>query len=238
MPNSSKSKNMNWLHSRAPLLAVLLMLMMGAASFVRPGRGDALPYHRRVADAAGTIPQRIGDWVGTDVEAPREAIKLLNPNVLRSKRYINDATNETATLLFVHCKDAGDMAGHYPARCYPTQGWLQVEREPKDWHIAGLTIQGSEYVFSLLRPEGAIRMVVDNFIIMPDGRTLRDIAGVYEAAADYKTHFYGAGQVQMLTDARMSASRRDEVFHELVGANMTFVEAVRSGFEVRADTGQ
>ena len=229
---------MNWIHARAPFLAVLLMLMMGAASFVRPGRGDAAPYHRAVADAASTIPQRIGDWVGTDVEAPREAIKLLNPNVLRSKRYINEKTGESATLLFVHCKDAGDMAGHYPARCYPTQGWIEVDRQPKDWHISGLTIEGSEYTFSLLRPEGTIRMVVDNFIIMPDGRTLRDIDGVYDAAADYKTHFYGAGQMQLLTEASMSDRRRNEVFHEIVGANMAVIDAVRSGFEVREDTGQ
>lgn len=227
----------NW-HHWSPLLALVLLAVMGGAAMMRPGPADAEPYHQRVRDAAEQMPYRIDDWTGTPVEAPRQAVELLKPNVLVSRSYKHEKTGERVEFLLVHCKDARDMAGHYPPICYPAHGWEAEGAEPADWRVNGVHITGMQYRFSYHRPlHGTTRIVIDNFMIMPDGEFLRQIDGVYNAAADYTLHFYGAAQIQLVTTDRMSDERRRELFHKFIGANLDVINALRSGIDRQAASG-
>lgn len=236
MPGIHKPSPMRRVNRYAPLLAVLLLAMMGLGNLSRPDAADAEPYHARVREAAEAIPHQIGDWIGRDVEPPREAVELLRPNVLVSRIYEHAVTGRSVTLLLVHCKDARDMAGHYPPNCYPAHGWVVQDSRPRDWQVGGVTIRGTEYRLSYRRATGTDRMIVDNFMIMPDGSFLREMEGVYNAAADYRAHFFGAGQMQLVMDATIPASERDAIFNELVGANMAVIDALRSGVETAGDS--
>ena len=228
---------MNRLHHLAPLFGLVLILALGVTAMSRPGPAEAEPYHDHVAQIASTIPYRIGEWVGTDQELPREAYELLQPNVLFSRRYENQQTGEWATFLLIHCKDARDLAGHYPPICYPAHGWSQDDTEPMHENINGLEITGYQYRFSYHQPQGISRMVIRNFMVMPDGRILPDIRGVRRAAADYTSRFYGAAQIQLVTSDRMTERRRSEVFQQIVGANLDVVEAIRGGVELELNDG-
>ena len=49
-------------------------------------------YHRRVREAAAAIPRHIDGWVGEDTPVPAQAIRVLDPNVIISRRYLNVET--------------------------------------------------------------------------------------------------------------------------------------------------
>lgn len=226
------TKRLNPWHHWAPLLALLLLTALGAVSLTRPGPADAEPYHQHVREAAETIPYQFGDWVGTPVEAPRQAVELLKPNAMVSRKYEHRETGESVEFLLVHCRDARDMSGHYPPNCYRAHGWDQESVRPANWRVNGTDISGMQYQFSYHRPlHGTSHIIIDNFMIMPDGRFLRDMDGVRHAAADYTSHFYGAAQIQLLTSAQMSDARREEIFQQFIGASMEAIDALRAGFE-------
>lgn len=216
-------------HRVAPLLALVLLLALGVTTASRPGPAEAEPYHARVHEVAGTLPYRIGEWVGMDQDLPREARELLRPNVLLSRRFEHQETGEWVTFMLVHCKDARDLDGHYPPICYPAHGWDQESAEPIRTELGGLEITGTEYRFSYHQPLGTSRMVVSNFMIMPDGRILPDMRGVRRAGGDYARRFYGAGQIQLITSPHMSDQRREEVFERIVGAHRDVIDAIRDG---------
>ena len=126
-----------------------LCLMGGAAvdqSF-RTVPANTEPYHMRIRDAADKSPDRIGDWIGQSIETPPSAIKLLRPNVIISKYYLNYVTGQWASVLIVDCSDARDLIGHYPPNCYPSQGWIQTGAEKRDWQVGNLNLPGTQYDF-------------------------------------------------------------------------------------------
>ena len=212
-----------------PTVSVGLLVAMGIGSLTRTKPKDIEPYHQAVRDAVGALPMRIGSWVGTDNEIPRAAIQLLHPNVLFNRKYRNLKTGHTATLMLVHCKDARDIAGHYPPICYPAHGWTLESDKPDVWLINDLEIHGTEYGFSFDHLGETTRTVIQNFMVMPNGQILPDMQGVRKAAADYTRHFYGAAQIQLVTRADIPKRVRDAFLQELLGPNEDLIETLRSG---------
>lgn len=206
---------------------LVLLSAMAAARAVRPRPIDAAPYHQHVRQVAASLPRRIGDWVGTDTQVPPAAVEMLQPNVLIHREYRHLPSGRTASLLLVQCKDARDLAGHFPPVCYPAHGWRETRREPHDWHLDGQVIHGTLYGFQFRGAPGVRRMAVANFMVLPDGRTLRDMEGVQRAAADYTRHFLGAAQVQIVMDAAIGETQRDEAVEQLLRGCRDVIEAIR-----------
>src|SRR3954469_20179194 len=103
-------------------LTVALLLGLTAETLSRPRPSDAEPYHAQVkaAEAQITVPD---GWTFEDFRLPDGAIALLKPNaslyrVFKSPRQFQ--------FLFIQCRDARDMGGHYPPVCYPASGWVVV----------------------------------------------------------------------------------------------------------------
>src|SRR5260221_10175017 len=71
-------------------------------------------YHANIRVVAQDVPQRIGAWIGQDVRVPVQALTMLRPNVMLSRRYVNVENGTTVGLLLVHCSDAHAMSGHFP----------------------------------------------------------------------------------------------------------------------------
>lgn len=211
------------------VIALLLLAGMGVQAALRPGPGDAEPFHNAVVAALDTMPRQVGDWVGSDEPATRAAEALLKPNVLIQRTFRNIETGEWATFLLVQTKDAGDMNGHYPPVCYPAHGWAQESREPIDLTVDGLHIPATQYTFELTSAEGTASMNVVNFMLMPGGDILRGIDGVARAAADYTRYFHGAAQVQVVTPGDWSNAKRLPVVEELIEANIDMIRLLHAG---------
>ena len=213
-----------------PMVAAVLVLGgMGVAAWQRPKPADAAPYHAKIKRMAKSIPEQVGHWVGTEQAVPRSAIQLLHPNVLRSLRYQNTATGETVSFVLVQCKDARDMAGHYPPICYPANGWTISGKQKETWNVGGMKIPGMTYRFEFHRPGGIQRLTIMDFIILPSGRIVRSIQDVYDAAADYRQHFFGAAQIQVVFYQTMTATERRKIFRQLIAPNVGLIKAIESG---------
>jgi hypothetical protein len=108
-------------------------------------------------------------------------------------------------------RDARDTLGHYPPVCYPGQGWKVESTAAQDWTGANREVHGMEYQFSRADAAGTSYLVVDDFMMLPDGQTCRDMDSVERSAQDRKRKFFGAAQVQVVFGGEFSSARRREI---------------------------
>jgi hypothetical protein len=216
----------------APAVCALLLCGLTADRIMyHLPAGDPGPYHERIREAAEHIPYQVGDWIGTDEEVPKSAIALLKPNVVLGRRFENVRTGQHVSMLLVQCRDARDIGGHYPPRCYPSHGWRQDEAIPRDWVVEGETFPGMEYRFSYDRLGVPSEIVVYNFIIRPGGAIERTTRGLREAAADRRKKLFGGGQFQLVFQGDTTHSQRDEILAELLPIVLPVIFEIRSGIE-------
>jgi len=210
-----------------PLMAACLLL--GGASADRltsPATGDAVPYLRAVRNSAEATPLRLGEWLGADVPVPASAVTLLRPNALLSREYVNLENGTKTTFLLVHCGDARDILGHYPPVCYPSAGWVEQSREPKQWTVNGTSIPGFEYRFAAAPGSGMSSLVVMNTMLLPDGAFHADMDAIRKTAARLRRRSWGAGQIQVLVDESLSPAQRDAVFVSMVQLHWPLLKAI------------
>jgi hypothetical protein len=191
-----------------------------------PKPADATEYQQRIRDAAATVSMHIGNWSGKDVPVPQAAVRMLKPNVIMSRRYLNLATGLDAQLLLVQCGDARDLVAHYPPVCMVNSGWTLVDSQPRDWSLANLRITGMEYRFEMKLPDRSEAVTVDDFMLLPDGRLARDMNAIDQAADDVTRRYFGAGQIQMLTSSDISSTDRDQAFVDLLGGMRPEINAI------------
>jgi hypothetical protein len=214
----------------SPMLCVGLLAGLYSEKRGRVTAEDADPYHRTAKAAVEGLPYQLGGWIGRDEEVPNAAVKLLRPNIIVARTYINPSQpGRRAGFLVVQCRDSRDMLGHYPPICYPAQGRTQTVTLPRDWKIGDLTVHGMEYEFATTGELQPHRMVVYNFMTVPGVGIVRDMQGVGEAAADYQRRYFGATQVQVTFAAELSQPERDEIFKTLLGPNVPMLKTLISG---------
>jgi hypothetical protein len=190
---------------------------------------DAAPYHARVRQAAAGLPYHIGPWLGTDTPVPPAAVAMLRPNLILSRQYQDVRTGRTASLLIVQCEDARDLLGHYPPTCYRAQGWSRRGTIATERQVDGEAIPITDYTFTSTRIDRTNELRIDNFMVLPDGPMCRDMDAVATVAQDYRRKFFGAAQIQIITDTQWSDSERDELFRQLIRAAGPLLREMRSG---------
>jgi hypothetical protein len=219
---------------RVELLWVVLSvaLLVGAGvdrlSLVSPI--DPAPYHARLRELKATAPIAFGHWLGQDVQESVEAAEQLHPNVFISRRYHNTVDGRFVELLLVQCWDVRDLAPHYPPVCYPGRGLTEVSSRPLDWPVANLTVNGTEYEFEATNFETDKLTIVENFMILPDGRTCRDMNEVRREIA-LSTRYFGAAQVQLVFQSDLSAEKRQDTCKEFIQAYKPLIDAIRLGVQ-------
>jgi hypothetical protein len=211
-------------------LAVALLAAIVVQRYVTGHQSAGVAkYQAAIRDAAAAIPSRLGSWVGQDVEVPVQALAVLKPNVMLSRRYTNVENGVVAGLMFVHCANTHHMAGHFPLRCYPARGWTLQSAEQRDWNVAGIRITGSEYQFHLdavsnRSPEQT--MVVVNCLLRPNGQILRDMDSMSKTIVGAGGAASGAGQLQVYFDASVPRPQRDAAVEAILGGCKPLIQAI------------
>src|SRR5688572_4552733 len=225
----------------APLLSIGLLAGIYAEQRTHLKPQDVEPYHARAKAAVDQVPYFIGTWSGQDDEIPVAAQKLLRPNAILNRTFVNSAPGDyrmkyaRANLLIVQCRDSRDMVGHYPPICYRAHGLSIDEKScgPRDWTVNGKHIPGYEYHFTEVFQGRSSRTTVYNFLIVPRRGIVRNMKGIEEAAEDYQQRYYGAAQFQVVFQSQGSAQRsreeRDEIFATLMAPNIQLIETLTSG---------
>jgi hypothetical protein len=214
----------------SPVLAAALLVGVAVekAAF-HTSSADADAYHQTVRDAARRLTLDIGPWHGFDADVTPAAIALLRPNVIINREYRNEDTGERASVLMVHCRDARDLLGHFPPVCYPAHGYTLDWTDERDWSVEEVEIRGRRYRFTKEGVPLTSELHVDNFMILPHGTFARDMEQVDEVAQGIRARFYGAAQIQVLTDPDCAPQRRDEILAELLGPYLPVIRAIGSG---------
>jgi len=216
------------------MTALLLVACIGVHQYVSFRRAPGVEqYHARVRTAATMVPSRIGPWVGEDVPVRVQALTVLRPNVMISRRYVNVETGATAFVLLVHCSDAHSMVGHFPARCYPAQGWQLQRSTERDWVVGDLRLTGTEYEFTMENDafggdEGRQDIIVANCLLRPGGLVLRDMASMSNSILGPDGESSGAGQIQIIFDASVPAEQRDAAIEALVAGYLPVIDVILS----------
>lgn len=179
--------------------------------------------------AAEALPIHVGDWVSEDVPVTPSAIALLRPNVVMQRRYRNLATGLQASILLVQCRDARDLAGHYPPICYKANGYQMLSCQPDPRNIQGLQLESTTYEFSSPKLATMGAMKVFDFMILPNGRTAPDMKAVYALARDRHKRHFGAAQIQILTDTGMSEENRTKTIDTFLELARPVIDAILSG---------
>jgi hypothetical protein len=219
-----------------PSVSCLMLIGMIAEARTHVQPTEAEPHLRRCREAIAAFPRTIetptGTWTGEDTKMPEPAIKLLLPNAILSRIYVNDRTKDVVSLLIVNCGNARYLQGHYPPNCYPAQGEneLKEKRQARVWHLPHMDITGMEYHFLSKGPTDPDQ-VVYNFFVMPfvpgvtvahkelDGVICPDIDSVYKSGEDYQRGYFGAAEFQLVTGPELTPQERDQAFIDLLSPN-------------------
>jgi exosortase len=222
----------------APAACAALLAAATAHSLSLPGAADAEPYHRAVARAADDTPIQIDGLDAYPLEIPRGSLDLLRANTSRAVQYTDPRTGVTAQFLLIHSRDARDLDGHYPPRCYPNvNGYVELDRANRQWEIDGLTIHGTEYLFAESSKNGAPRWVVMHFFVLPNGQTTGQLGEMQAAAADYLRRHQGAAQVQLLVrESAATPRQRDALFERVMSANSGLLRTILAGPDATPST--
>ena len=213
----------------APVVALLLLggLVLERQSWPEPD--DVSGYHQSVRQAVHSVPQKIGPWQGSDKPLQEGAIALLKPNAILSRSYKHEASGRAFRYLIVQCRDARDMLGHYPPRCYPNQGWRMTDAERTEWQVDQTTLAGKRYKMEKALRGRLWRQSVINMILLPNGDFGMDMADVNQVAANRQFRVYGAAQVQMVFGDNFSPAEQHRIAKRFIDASKRVVESVRRG---------
>jgi hypothetical protein len=224
----------------SPMLCLALLAGIALQQRARLRADDAVvvSYHQRAKDAIDNIPLMVagpgGTWTSIDHKASPAAVRLLRPNVILSRHYVQNTTTGRplhADLLVVQCRDSRDMTGHYPPICYPNIGNALVYRARHEAiDVGGEKVPFTEYHFEKYsggRPE---RKCVYNFFVVPGRGAVDDIKGVQEAAEDYQRRLFGAAQFQVVmpVDVLTSPATREQVFAALVRSRPELIATLKT----------
>lgn len=200
----------------------------GPVEFAHRGRSDQ--YHWQVRRAIDFLPETIHNWHGEEIHTLEPVRSLISPNVILSRRYRNEQAGGEIDLLIVQSRDARDMNGFDPVLFYHRAGHELISFNEQ--HYGGETndISGRRYRFGAA--EGEPRgIVVDTFIVLPDGRVEPDMAKAITIWDNKVSRLYGAAQVQLVTSADMTDTERDEAVSEILSACDHLLHVIRSGVE-------
>jgi hypothetical protein len=206
--------------------AIFALIVIGAMRSSPQESPAVHAYHNEVEMLVNSIPLDIGDWRGEEVLLPTSATSLLRPNALRARRYVNIDRGVSATLMFVQCRDARDMAGHFPPRCYPANGWLEVE-DSQSGVVENSGERFARYAYSRVAGKNEREITVYNMFALPSGNPSIDMGDVYQLSADYQYRYFGAAQVQVVIDGSVGQDQHDWILEEIYAIVQPSVEFVR-----------
>ena len=105
----------------------LAVVLLAATALFLHARGRYEVFPSRLS--LNSFPRQLGDWVGSDVTIPQDALAVLGKGEFLLRTYHNDSLRTPYVDLFVAyfpSQRTGDTI-HSPKNCLPGAGWSPVE---------------------------------------------------------------------------------------------------------------
>ena len=100
---------------------VAVMLLASTEWFLHSRQGEVIPRHESLA----AFPRQLGDWVGTNLEIPKDMSEVLGAGDFLFRDYLNGSLSNSPVNLFIAyfpSQRIGDTI-HSPKNCLPGAGW-------------------------------------------------------------------------------------------------------------------
>jgi len=207
----------------APIVTVVIF-MSGWFLLDAPVRDkpELVSHRSRIAERMGEFPYQLADWVGTDVPVPTEAMDILNPNSLVSRRYRRLDSDDEVVMALIHCSDTRDMQGHYPPICYPARGWnlKKGEFDRVRVTLGSEDVDMSIYRFRRFDRSGLEQtQVVLSMFLLPNGMIMTDMEGIRGRSAQGRAlSSTGVAQLQLVFGKATSTESVIEQANSLMDA--------------------
>lgn len=204
---------------RMALASVGVCIVLSAAmglGLSLPDGSEAEAYHAKVRTVAKDLPRQVGPWSAVDVDLPEAAVALLRPNVLISRRYVDEETDRSFAMLIVQCADARDMEGHYPPNCYPSSGWTSLGQQPTRTDLGSKVVDSIDYEFERASVDSFERIGVVNLIVVPGSGYVTSMRSIRRLAGTVSDRYFGAAQVQFVFSGNWGQDERQSVVEEVV----------------------
>lgn len=215
--------------------ALFMCLLVGWQARALPDPAGSERFHSAVRSEAEKVPVRVGPWVSRELPITPAAVQLLRPNVLHQRRWTDTRSNESVTVLVVHCGDTRDLLGHYPPVCYVGQGWQLTGMTDWDAEMAGTSYKVPEYEFMAVKGAQTEGLWVRNAMLLPGAGLGRDMDDVKKAARNVTRRFFGAGQVQFVFPHEYREDQRERITKEMLGIYGDVLRAVSGSVELGSD---
>ena len=224
----------------SPLLCLCVLGGIAVQQRMRLRPDDAVvqDYHTRAKAAITAMPWKVEalgtSWTAVEHKPETAAVRLLRPNVILSRRYVQNTTSSRpmiAELLIVQCRDSRDMTGHYPPICYRNIGHEMAYAQHRPPIMVGHeAVPYTEYKFEKYSQGRAETIFVYNFFVVPGRGAVDDIKGVDEAAEDYERRFLGAAQFQVVMQEAVvpDARVRLEIFASLLRSRPELIATLKT----------
>ena len=219
----------------APVASVLILLwvaVFGGLNLEQPAWAEE--YHSDVANAINSIPQQVGDWIGSDdPEIQPAQQRILKPNIIVQRTYRQPGSDKYLRLLVVHCKLASDMNGHYPRICYPNTGWRLNAADPISIRLGTTAIPATHYAFKSSRDGRDIEMYNVNFFVLParEQNLARSMDELERSARNVQAVGLGAAQVQFISDEPLDTEEWRPILERFARAVEGPIDAIVKGAE-------
>ncbi|MDX9912618.1 MAG: exosortase-associated EpsI family protein [Phycisphaerales bacterium] len=213
----------------APNVAGVVLVLIGIVGGFTPRRiENADAYLADVRESIEALPYKIGDWIGRDTPPTPAAMKLLRPNKILSRDYVEQTSLRSVRLLVVHCSDTRDMQGHYPPICYPAHGWTQLSSTESSAVIDGQAYPTRRYEFERVQDGRTQRMSIESLFIMPTGEVSGEIAALDRGARSVRYAGLGSAQIQIAWEDQHGADAQKPDIAPILGAMGPILDAVGS----------
>ncbi len=206
-----------------------LVLVLGSAYAIGqslPDGSAAEAYHEQVREAAVDLPRQVGEWSAIDAELPEAAVALLRPNVLISRRYVDEESGRSFAMLIVQCADARDMEGHYPPNCYPSAGWTALGQQSAQIEIAQRQATAIDYGFERQLQGGLDLIHVINLMILPNEGFVTSMSNIRRLGGTVSDRYFGAAQMQFVFDGRWEKQDRLDVVEQVLGQMQPLIDVI------------
>jgi hypothetical protein len=218
----------------APFITAGVLVALIATGGVDAHRHSGIEaYMADVRAAIDAVPHNIGGAVGSDVEPPPAAVRILSPNRILQRRFLDPLTGEGMSVLVVHCGDVRDMLGHYPPVCYPAHGWISGPQRSIPIEIAGTQAVAVVYEFSRTDDLVERRMTVVNLFVVPGSgpQFAPDMSAVERSARTQAAAGLGVAQFQIVLDGAPSHEEQMSRIRAVVPVLEPIARAIGRGVE-------
>lgn len=218
----------------AALLTGIVLAGMAWYSLASMRIGGNEEYLLGVRLAVEDLPMQIDGYFGVDRPVQEAAQELLRPNKLLQREYTHPITQNSFSILIVHCADVRDMMGHYPPVCYPSNGWdVDGVSGGEIIRSRGGPIPITRYRVS--RGDGSLehsRVIANTFVVPRADEPLgRDDRVLDSVTRTRWSSGLGAAQVQIITDAKMDEATREQIERSIADRLEGLIDAVARGRE-------